>query len=44
MARLKDVYKSTVVEGLKQKFNYTNPMSIPRMQKVVVSMGVGKAV
>ena len=44
MARLKDVYKSAVVEGLKQKFSYTNPMSIPRMQKVVVSMGVGKAV
>ena len=44
MARLKDLYKSKVVSELKKKYNYTNPMSIPKIQKVVISMGIGKAV
>jgi large subunit ribosomal protein L5 len=44
MARLKDTYKSQVVPGLQKKFNYTSPMAVPRLQKIVLSMGVGKAV
>ena len=44
MARLKDLYKSKVVPGLTSKFGYKNPMAVPRMEKIVVSMGVGKAV
>ena len=44
MARLKDVYKSKVTSALSEKFGYGNPMAVPRMEKVVVSMGVGKAV
>ena len=44
MARLNDVYKSKVVSGLKEKFNYSNSMSIPKVEKVVVSMGVGKVI
>lgn len=43
MARLKDLYKSKVVNELKQEFGYTNPMAVPKMVKVVVSMGVGRA-
>jgi len=43
MARLRDLYKSKVVEELKKEFNYKNPMAIPRMNKVVISMGLGKA-
>ncbi|HIJ53623.1 MAG TPA: 50S ribosomal protein L5 [Planctomycetes bacterium] len=43
MARLKDLYKSKVVPGLTEEFGYKNPMAVPRMEKVVVSMGVGKA-
>jgi len=43
MARLKDLYNSKVAPELKKEFSYTNPMAIPRMQKVVISMGVGKA-
>lgn len=43
MARLKDLYKSKVVQGLKEKFSYKNPMAVPKMEKVVLSMGVGKA-
>ena len=44
MARLKDLYKSKVVSGLKEKFDYKNPMAIPRVEKVIISMGVGKAI
>jgi len=44
MARLKDLYKSKIVPELTKEFSYKNPMAVPRMEKVVVSMGVGKAV
>ena len=43
MARLKDLYKSKVVPQLIKDFEYTNPMAVPRLEKIVVSMGVGKA-
>jgi large subunit ribosomal protein L5 len=44
MARLKDIYKSKVAPELTQEFGYSNPMAVPRMKMIVVSMGVGKAV
>lgn len=44
MARLKDLYKSKVVAELTKEFNYGNPMAVPKMEKVVVSMGVGRAI
>lgn len=44
MARLKDLYKSKVVPALREKYSYKSIMAVPKMQKVVVSMGVGKAV
>ena len=44
MARLKDIYKSKVVPGLIKAFEYKNPMEIPKLEKVVVSMGVGRAI
>ena len=44
MARLKDLYKSKVVPELTKEFGYKNPMAVPRMEKIVISMGVGKAV
>ncbi len=43
MERLKDVYKSRVVPQLVKEFGYANPMAVPRLEKIVVSMGVGKA-
>jgi large subunit ribosomal protein L5 len=43
MARLKDLYKSKIVPELVEEFNYKNPMAVPRMEKIVISMGVGKA-
>ncbi len=44
MARLRDLYKSRVVSELTKEFEYKNPMAVPRMEKVVISMGVGRAV
>ena len=41
MARLKDKYRAEVAPALKQKFNYQNVMEIPRLEKVVINMGLG---
>ena len=43
MARLKDLYKSMVVSELTREFGYKNPMAVPRMEKVIISMSVGKS-
>jgi len=43
MARLKDLYKSQIVPELTKQFGYKNPMAVPRLEKIVVSMGVGRA-
>jgi len=44
MAGLKALYKSKVMPELIKEFGYKNPMAVPRMEKIVISMGVGKAV
>ncbi|PWC33868.1 50S ribosomal protein L5 [Azospirillum sp. TSO35-2] len=43
-ARLKEVYESKVRAALKSQFDYKNDMEIPRLEKIVVNMGVGEAV
>ena len=43
MVRLRDLYKSKVVPGLTEEFDYKNPMAVPRMEKIVISMGIGRA-
>ena len=43
MARLLDQYTSTIAPGLAQKFNLTNKMAIPKLEKIVINMGVGRA-
>src|SRR2546428_1475148 len=44
MARLKEVYKQEVVPALKRQFGYKSPMEVPRIEKIVLNMGVGEAV
>lgn len=44
MARLKDKYKADVVPGMMKQFNYANIMQVPKVEKVVINMGVGAAV
>ena len=41
--RLFDKYKSEVVKGLMDKFGYKNIMEVPKLEKVVINMGVGEA-
>ena len=44
MARLMDKYANEIVPGMKEKFGRTNVLSLPRLKKIVINMGVGKAV
>jgi large subunit ribosomal protein L5 len=43
-ARLHEQYETTVRPALMQEFGYENPMQVPRLEKIVVNMGVGEAV
>jgi large subunit ribosomal protein L5 len=43
MSRLKERYDTEVTAALKKEFGYTNVMAIPKIQKVVVNMGLGEA-
>ncbi len=44
MARLKDMYNSQIKNELREKFNYTNVMEVPKLEKIVINIGVGEAV
>ncbi|MEW8976861.1 MAG: 50S ribosomal protein L5 [Symbiobacterium sp.] len=44
MAILKTKYQEEVVPALQKQFNYRNPMQVPRLEKIVINMGVGEAV
>ncbi len=44
MARLRDYYLKTVVPALVKEFDYKNPMQVPKMEKIVVNMGLGEAI
>lgn len=44
MARLHDHYKTNVVPRLKEKFGYSNPMQVPKLEKVIINMGLGEAI
>lgn len=41
--RLKDKYKEEITKALKEEFDYSNVMEIPRMEKIVLSQGIGAA-
>ena len=44
MARLKEYYSKTVVPEMMKKFKYKNVMEVPRLEKIVLNMGVGEAI
>ena len=44
MARLRDYYIKEVVPSLVKEFNYKNLMQVPKLEKIVVNMGVGEAI
>lgn len=43
MARLKDLYKDEIVAAMTKKFGYKNVMEVPKLDKIVINMGVGEA-
>lgn len=43
MARLREKYKNEIAPALAKEFEIKNPMAIPRIEKVVVNMGLGEA-
>ena len=43
MSRLKDAYQNEIVEAMTKKFGYKNKLEVPKLEKIVVNMGVGEA-
>lgn len=43
MSRLKDLYTAEIRNALQEKFGYKNPMEIPKLEKIVINIGVGEA-
>ena len=43
MSRLKDTYQDEIIDAMIKKFGYKNKMEVPKLEKIVVNMGVGEA-
>ncbi len=43
MTRLKEIYQKEIVDGMIKKFGYKNVMQAPKLEKIVINMGVGEA-
>ena len=43
MSRLRDIYNDQIVEAMTKKFGYKNIMEVPKLDKIVINMGVGEA-
>ena len=43
MNSLKERYEKEIKKDLMAKFNYTSPMQVPRLEKIVINIGVGEA-
>ena len=43
MSRYRDLYKDTIVDALTKKFGYKNINEVPKLEKIVINMGVGEA-
>ena len=44
MSHMKEYYEKTVVPALQEKFKYSNSMQVPKIQKIVLNMGMGEAI
>jgi large subunit ribosomal protein L5 len=42
-ARMQGIYETTIVKAMTEKFGYTNALQVPRLEKIVINMGVGEA-
>lgn len=43
MNRLKEFYEAEIVDAMTKKFSYKNKMAVPKLEKIVINMGVGEA-
>lgn len=43
MSRKKDIYRNEIVNAMVKRFGYKNKMEVPKMEKVVINMGLGEA-
>ena len=43
MSRLKELYKNEIMDAMTKKFEYKNVMEVPKLDKIVINMGVGEA-
>ena len=43
MSRLKETYKNEIMDAMTKKFGYKNVMQVPKLDKIVINMGVGEA-
>ena len=43
MSRLREIYQNEIVDAMMKKFGYKNKMQVPKIEKIVVNMGVGEA-
>ncbi|MGN0299596.1 MAG: 50S ribosomal protein L5 [Lachnospiraceae bacterium] len=43
MSRLRDTYQNEIVDAMMKKFGYKNIMEVPKLDKIVVNMGIGEA-
>jgi large subunit ribosomal protein L5 len=41
--RIKEIYNNEIVDAMMKKFNYKNKMAVPKIEKIVINMGVGEA-
>jgi large subunit ribosomal protein L5 len=44
MAKLKDLYQENVIPALMKRFGYQNRMEVPRLDKIIINMGLGEAI
>ncbi len=43
MTRVKETYQKEIIDGMVKKFGYKNVMQVPKIEKIVINMGIGEA-
>ena len=43
MSRLKDLYEAEIIPEMTKKFSYKNKLAVPKLEKIIINMGVGEA-
>ena len=43
MSRIREMYENEIVDAMMKKFGYKNKLAVPKIEKVIINMGVGEA-